>query len=301
VLAYLGSPVLLDHLLYQPDSSLLKQAIRPRMLEMLNLAGFGLTAWDPESHEPAIPFQYSTTIVPVFDANLRHLSRKLRPSCVVAHVRGVQYNDRVHVNHENLHPFSFEGTPVTLAHNGDLAQFERFKWELARHVRPEIRAKIRGSTDSEWIYALVLSMLENPGTVQRPLDLVRAVDDALRIIYRTREEVGVSQSSSVNLFVSDGHSIVATRFTYDFGCYENSITPSSLEYLSQWFTIGRDYGFHDGEWKMVGGVREADSVIIASEPLTVDTSTWLQVPEYSAICATRDGDRTVIQTVALAS
>ncbi len=44
-LLYLGQPVLLDNLLYQPDSALIRQSYMPKMLHMLNLAGFGLRAW----------------------------------------------------------------------------------------------------------------------------------------------------------------------------------------------------------------------------------------------------------------
>lgn len=156
VLAYLGSQIPLENLLYKPDSSLLKQAYQPQMLQMLNLAGFGMMAWDATSHLPEIPYRYTTTELPVFDANLRNLSAKLRPRCVLAHVRGVPYNERVHVSRQNLHPFHYEGTPLALAHNGDLAQFDAYKFTLAEHVRPAIRAKVRGSTDSEWIYALLL-------------------------------------------------------------------------------------------------------------------------------------------------
>jgi hypothetical protein len=44
-LLYLGQPVLLDNLLFQPDSALVRQSYMPKMLNMLNLAGFGLRAW----------------------------------------------------------------------------------------------------------------------------------------------------------------------------------------------------------------------------------------------------------------
>jgi len=67
----------------------------------------------------------------------------------------------------------------------------------------------------------------------------------------------------------------------------------------QWFTVGRDYDFHDGEWKMIGGAANADSILVASEPLTVDTSTWLEVPEYSALCATLDDGKLTMRTVEL--
>src|SRR5690242_18543880 len=62
-------------------------------------------------------------------------------------------------------------------------------------------------------------------------------------------------------------------------------------YLSLWFTVGRDHDLDDGEWKMVGGAANPDSILISSEPLTVDTSTWLEVPEYSALYASFVDDR----------
>ena len=40
---------------------------------------------------------------------------------------------------------------------------------------------------------------------------------------------------------------------------------------------------------MVGGDETADSLIIASEPLTHDTTTWLEVPEYSLLYADTQG------------
>jgi predicted glutamine amidotransferase len=40
----------------------------------------------------------------------------------------------------------------------------------------------------------------------------------------------------------------------------------------------------DGEWRMTAG-DPPRSVIIASEPLTADGSTWLEVPEYSMLTA----------------
>ena len=75
-LLYLGEPVLLDDLLFQPDSSLVKQSYMPRMLQMLNLAGFGMMVWDHGSHNAELPFRYGSTTIPVFDRNLKSLSRK---------------------------------------------------------------------------------------------------------------------------------------------------------------------------------------------------------------------------------
>src|ERR1051325_8101121 len=145
-LLYLGKPVLLDNLLFQPDSALVRQSYMPKMLHMLNLAGFGLRAWDADSHDPETPFSYGSQSLPVFDRNLKSLAEKVRARCVLAHVRGVAYSTAVDISLQNVHPFQFEGLPWALAHNGDLAGIHDMKPFLAPHVKPAFLPRIRGTT-----------------------------------------------------------------------------------------------------------------------------------------------------------
>jgi glutamine amidotransferase len=297
-LAYLGQPVLLDNLLYQPDSALVKQSFMPKMLHLLNLAGFGMKAWDRGSPDPHKPYSYASTALPVFDRNLKALAEKIRPTCVLGHVRGVAYNTEVEISLQNVHPFQFPGVRLALAHNGDLARFSEMKPHLLDSMRPEITNLIRGTTDSEWIYALIVSQLADPRGAGAADDLVRAVDQAFAIIRKVRAQLGIATSSSVNLFLTTGEQIAAVRYCFDFGCYKTEdpakVHEANLTFLSLWYTSGSEYGYHDGEWKMTGGADTADSIMIASEPLTRDTTTWLEVPEYSMIYAdTRSGRPTV--------
>ena len=284
VLAYLGRPVVVEELLYRSDSSLIQQVYDPRMLSLLSLAGFGMAAWVPDSHASDAPFEYHIPEIPLFDNNLRSLSRKLRASCVLAHVRGVSYStSSAAIGHHNLHPFRYDGFRLALAHDGDLARFGEMKYDLLAYMKPEIAARIRGTTDSEWMYALIMSQVSDPTKDLAADEIMNAVRESLQIIRNVREKRDIHISSSVNLFLCDGNDLVATRFTFDFGCYPDNINPANLNYLSLWYTFGRDYGLHDGEWKMLGGLEDQDSVIIASEPLTRDPSTWIEVPEYSMI------------------
>ena len=90
ILAYLGEPLPAQNLLFDTDNSLVRQSYSPRMMNtFLNLAGFGMKAWDPTSLRPEDPFSYRATTLPSFDRNLGFLSSKLAPTCLVAHVRGV--------------------------------------------------------------------------------------------------------------------------------------------------------------------------------------------------------------------
>lgn len=293
-LLYLGQPVLLDNLLYQPDSALIRQSYMPKMLHMLNLAGFGLRAWDPESADPERAFSYYSQSLPVFDRNLQNLAQKIRPSCVLAHVRGVAYSTRVEISLQNVHPFHFQGVPLVLAHNGDLAEFARMKPLLLPHIKPEFLSQIHGTTDSEWIYALLLSQLKEVKKELKQDQIFAAIQETLDIIREARARLGIAVSSSVNLFVANGRQLAAVRYCFDFGCYRtegpSKVHEANLSFLSLWYTLGRDYALHEGEWRMTGGAANADSIIVASEPLTKDTSNWVELPEYGALFAeVRDG------------
>ena len=288
-LLYLGKPVLLDNLLYQPDSALIRQSYMPKMLHMLNLAGFGLRAWDPASANPEQPYAYYSQSLPVFDRNLQNLAQKIRPSCVLGHVRGVAYSTRVEISLQNVHPFHFANVPLVMAHNGDLAEFARMKPLLLAHIRPEYLTQIHGTTDSEWIYALFVSQLLNPSEALEEKLLFEAIQKTLEIIRDVRARLDISLSSSVNLFVANGSQLAAVRYCFDFGCYRTedpaNVHEANLSFLSLWYTLGRDYALHDGEWKMTGGAENADSIIVASEPLTKDTAAWVELPEYGALFA----------------
>ena len=294
-LLYLGEPVPLDNLLFQPDSALVRQSYMPKMLNMLNLAGFGLRAWDPKSHAPDKPFFYGSPSLPVFDRNLKNLAEKVRAGCVLAHVRGVAYSTAVEISLQNVHPFQFEGLQWALAHNGDLAGINEMKPHLAPHVKPEFLARIRGTTDSEWIYALFVSQLKDARGIAKEAEIFGALENTLSIIRDARKKIGMTLSSSVNLFIANGTQLAAVRYCLDFGCYRTDdasrVHEANLTFLSLWYTLGRDYGLHGEEWKMTGGAERADSIIVASEPLTRDTSSWVELPEYGALFAEIRGGR----------
>ena len=287
VLAYLGEPLTVRSLLFDTDNGLVQQSYSPRMMNtFLNLAGFGMTAWDPTSLHPEDPFTYHATTLPSFDRNLRRLSSKLAPTCLIAHVRGVTYSGESVVAATNLHPFHFAGARIVLAHNGHLRQFARMRYALLEHVRPELAQLIEGTTDSEWIYALILSQLADPFGVPETRELADATATALRILRSVRAQHGIDTSSPVNLCISTGRALVATRVSLDYGWYppEDEMLETDLPFVSLWYSIGGEYIERDGDWAMTSG-DPPRSLLIASEPLTVDSSTWLEVPEYSMLTA----------------
>ena len=298
-LLYLGEPVLLDNFLYQPDSALVRQTYMPKMLSLLNLAGFGLRAWDPASHDPGRAYAYYSRELPVFDRNLKNLAQKIRAGCLLAHVRGVAYDTQVEISLQNCHPFHFPGVPLALAHNGELARFAEMKPLLSPAIKPEFLFQIRGTTDSEWVYALLVSQLPDPHRPPDVDELAKALERTLDIMRDARRKLGIGSSSSLNLFIADGTQLAAVRYCFDYGCYPTDdaarLHEVDLSYLSLWYTAGRDYGLHEGEWKMTGGSENATSILIASEPLTRDTAAWVEVPEYSMLHAAIEAGRPAVR------
>ncbi len=291
MLAYAGPPVLLEELIVKPDSSLVHQVTHARMLAMLNLAGFGLAAWDDGMADPDQPLLYHSTDVAIFDPNLRALASKLRVRSLVAHLRGIPYDGHVAVNRQSLHPFRLPGSPLVMAHNGDLADFAAMRYDLVEHIRPEILRAIPAMTDSAWLHALILSGLDDPAGPFTADQIHRAIERALSIVRHVRERLGIRRSSSVSLTIADGRNLVGVRFTFDFGRFETPPFQGGIDYLSLWYTYGARYGLSDDEWKMTGGPGPA--TIIASEPLTRDVATWVEVPEYSALLV-EGGKRRVV-------
>jgi glutamine amidotransferase len=292
VVAYLGRPLSLEAVLYGTDSSLVRQAYSPRMTaSRLNLAGFGVAAWEPGSSRPDDPFLYRATALPMYDRNLRSLARKLEPTCLLAHVRGVELSDSEVLSEVNLHPFRYPGASVALAHNGHLREFERMRFDLVPYVRREVQERIEGTCDTAWLYAVLLSQLADPFGLPDAGELADATVRTLGIVREVRARHGIDTSSPTNLFVTTGRALVATRFSYDYGWYPeaDSKLEIDLPYVSLWYTLGDRYVLDGGEWGMTGD-GSVCSLLIASEPLTRDASTWLEVPEYSLLAASLDDD-----------
>ena len=280
--------MLVDDLLYRAEVSLVRQATDARFMELLNLGGFGLAAWDETSAGPSRPFIYRTAGVPMFDRNLKALCEKVRANALLAHVRGVIYEPTERVGAPNVHPFVFKDAAFVLAQNGDLFDFARMRYDLLGHIPRELTAQIEGTTDTEWLYALCLAQLGNPFATCGAEEMARAVCDALRIVQEVRERRGIKTQSPINLVLTDGRSLVATRYVFDYGWYPDDGSFFSGErehdFTTLWYTTALRQVQPSGDGP-AAGIGATTALLIASEPLTEDTSTWLSAPEYSMLVA----------------
>src|SRR3954453_2702196 len=170
-LAYTGSPLLVEDLLYTTENSLIVQSLHSQLgAEPTNGDGFGLGWYDGHGEKPG---QYRSTEPAWNDRNLRELSGHIRSSMVLAHVRA---STGTAIQQTNCHPFR-NGRWLWM-HNGSLAGFHEMKRDLAFAVAPELFPDIEGSTDSEVFFHLALTFglrEDPPAAVARAVGLIEEV------------------------------------------------------------------------------------------------------------------------------
>ncbi len=92
LMAYKGTPIIIDKLLYQPKNSLVNQSINAREIEEpLNGDGFGIGWYVPEVNYEPVTF---VSVNPAWsNRNLRNLAPKIKTECMLAHVRAASVGE----------------------------------------------------------------------------------------------------------------------------------------------------------------------------------------------------------------
>ena len=112
-LAYSGTPVTLQALLYKPAHSLIDQSLHSQLgVESTNGDGFGM-GWYGEQEIPAL---YKSTAPAWNDRNLRELAGSIKAGLIFAHIRA---STGTPVQQTNCHPFR-HGKWLWM-HNGAIA------------------------------------------------------------------------------------------------------------------------------------------------------------------------------------
>ncbi len=145
------------------------------------------------------------------DESFVSAGREIRSSVVVAHVRDASVGP---VQHENTHPFMHDRW--LFAHNGTVARYRDdpdVRAALAAEIDPDLRGRIRGDTDSERLLYLFLTVLRARRRLAEPSleDVRRGLAEVTALVQRVADAVPSPKPSSLNLVVTDGRILVATR------------------------------------------------------------------------------------------
>jgi predicted glutamine amidotransferase len=253
-LAYSGSPVLLEELLYGRQNSLIVQSLHSRLgAEETNGDGFGL-GWYGKQESPAV----FRSIEPAWnDRNLRELAGHIRSPLVFAHIRASTGSP---VQQTNCHPFR-HGRWLWM-HNGFVEGFHSVKRDLAVAIDPELYPEIEGTTDSELLFHLALTFgLED--------DPPRAVERTIGLVESVGHDQGVEFPFQGTIATSDGECIWAFR-------YSSEGQSRSLFFSTDVRTLRALYP----ENELLRDLGD-ESRLVVSEPLGELPGAWNEVPEAS--------------------
>ena len=262
-LAYSGSPVLLEELLYKPKHSLIDQSLHSTMgAETTNGDGFGI-GWYGVGETPATYH----SIEPAWnERNLRDLAAHVESGLVFAHIRASSGSP---VQQTNCHPFR-HGRWLWM-HNGLIADFYEVKRDLVLAVDPSLYSSIEGSTDSEVFFYLALTLgLEDdpPGAVERAVGLIEDVG----------RRAGVAHPIQMTVATTDGTSMWGFR-------YSSEGSSRTLFYSTRVDTLREQHP----EVEILKRVSD-ESRLVVSEPLGDLVGAWNEVPEahYGVVRAGQD-------------
>lgn len=196
--AYIGPELPLAQLLLHPHHSLMKQSWGPQEMKegKLNADGYGF-GWYKADGQAAC---YNNPMPIWTDPNLESLSETLRAPLWLANVRSATRS--MDVSHANTQPFSHQ--QFIFLHNGYIKDFPgKIRHRIRCLLSEEIESTVRGSTDSEHIFALFLQLLvENPGCTLE--------QGVLKLVEIIEQDLG-SCKVLLNLLLSDGKSVCAIR------------------------------------------------------------------------------------------
>jgi predicted glutamine amidotransferase len=261
-MAWMGQPVLIEELLFKTQHGIVDQSLHSRMgAETTNGDGFGL-GWYGAGEGPGI---YDNVAPAWGDDNLRELAAHIESPLFMAHVRAAIGSP---VQETNCHPFR-HGTWLFL-HNGFIADFHKLRRDLMLAIDPEQFADVQGSTDTEVVFhlALTLGLEEDPiGALERTIGLVEA----------TAGSRGVAAPVQGTFGVSDGVTLWAVRYASE-GPARTLFASADVD------TVKRLHPDNPRLQRLSEGDR-----LIVSEPFADLPGLWVEIPEATAVTVHRGG------------
>jgi glutamine amidotransferase len=253
-LAYSGSSIRIEDLLYKPQHSLIDQSLHSKLgAETTNGDGFGI-GWYGVGDTPGV----FHSVEPAWnDRNLRELSTHIESPIVFAHIRA---SSGTPIQQTNCHPFR-RGSWLWM-HNGLIREFHEVKRDLAFAVDPSLYSEIEGSSDSELFFFLALTLgLED--------DPPGAVEKAVGLIEETGRRHGVQHPIQMTVATTEGVRVWGFR-------YSSEGQSRSLFYSTDVSTLRE---LHP-EIEVLHRVTD-ESRLVVSEPLRDLPGAWNEVPESS--------------------
>ncbi len=303
VLAYIGPEIPLESLLLEPENSLINQSLDPELHPLLQLAGWGFGAWSEHLLKPDEPLLYHRPMGAFYDDNAAGIIPSLQGSTLLAHVRAAAYNSRTVLADENCHPFSYNETPWIIAQNGAVPNWRVLQRELLPHCDDRYLKQMRGTTDTEFLYVLLLSLLKGDSDA----DVQQGFEKLLKLILQAMKKLDLVELLKLKIALVSPNRIIGVNYGADHdGSTDNKgdwkelrksgdgTDDYALSMLLEpmYLLMGKNFQDHEKSYKVdVCGEDEATAAIFASEPLTDDRDEWLTIAFGELVALERKGSK----------
>nr|WP_241188262.1 class II glutamine amidotransferase [Pseudohalocynthiibacter aestuariivivens] len=221
----------------------------------------------------------------------------LQANTLLAHVRASGYDSSVVQTDKNCHPFSFDGTPWIIAQNGALPNWRRLQRELLPHCEDRYLRQMRGTTDTEFLYVLLLSLLKGDGDddvqegFERLLEVVLQAMKTLNLTALTKLKIAlVAPGRIIGVNYGCGHE-GKTNVAGDWKELRNEDMALSMLLEPMYVLTGKNFQDHANSYEVdTCPEDEATCAFFASEPLTEDGDAWLNIEFGEIIFLEKKGD-----------
>ncbi len=161
-------------------------------------------------------------------------------------------------------------------HNGDLGGFNLIRRKIIEQLSDESFSLIRGTTDSEHFFALLIDFLNELSDLNCKT-LAECLEKTIQKIIVLTNEFAKDKFNYLNMVLTDGNSAVACRFTTDKKQNADSL------YLN----YGRKYVCEGNVCRMLEPEGGMNAVLVSSEPLSTDKG-WETVPVNHIVLIAKD-------------
>lgn len=198
--AYSGAEIYLEDILFDQTNSIISQSLAAKeSVFVTNGDGFGV-AWYNERTKAGL----FKDVLPAWnDANLKSLAAHIKTRLFFAHVRATTGTQ---VSRSNCHPFLWRNW--TFMHNGQIGNWPRCRKAFEQNISEEFFACREGTTDSEAMFLLSLSL----GLENNPR---QAIEEMLRIALHSMSRYDIEEPLRATIAVSNGIDLWGFRFASD--------------------------------------------------------------------------------------
>ena len=227
-----------------------------------NPDGWGLSYYDNnhELHVFKAPYSAENS------SNFAEISHLIKAKVFLSHIREASTGNPII---ENCHPFHHNG--FVMAHNGLMPEFNimNVRNDVMNNITRKWRKEIKGETDSEAIFYLIMSKIKNDRSVGKIKVAIKNALYSLEKIYYS--DVPTSDSPIFNLILTDGDDMYITRRGRPLYLMGISKT-SEPDKLQKWNKTTWQFGKHVNY----------SQVYITSETFG-EHENWFEIPENSLV------------------